>query len=142
MPLRDNAAGDVRGDPAQFDDRSGIKRHDADGAGIAAKRRGDAVRQPQVAVEPRLDLKDKRDTSGHQFEQLAERHHAIGGRFERDALEVRGREIAQRAAAIGEPAEVVVVIDHGFAVSRDLQVDFDAVVAQRSRPRPLRACSR
>ncbi len=123
----------------QFDDRRRIKRHDADRAGIAAQRRGNAVREPQVAVEPRLDLEDKRDAPGHQFEQFAERHHAVCGRFERDALEVRSGEIPQRPAAVREPAEVIVVIDHGFAVGRDLQVDFDAVIAgDRGRDRGRR----
>ena len=52
---------------------------------------------------------------------------------------VRSRE---RAVAVREAAERVVVMHHGLAVGADLQVDLDAVIAGNGRRGGAPACSR
>src|SRR5262249_1629000 len=77
-----------------------------------------------------LDLQHQRDPCGDEIAEIAERHHAVGGRAERDALELGSAQRREGSAAVGEATERIVVMHHRLAVAADLQIDLDAVVAR------------
>ena len=76
-----------------------------------------------------LHLDHQRHAAGDQRAEVAERHHPLGRILELDRLEF-GRGLAeQRAGALGEAAERIVMMHHRLAVGGELDVAFDAEIA-------------
>src|SRR5262249_25827044 len=135
-PLRHDPAAHRRCRPSQPRHHIRIERHGGNRAGISGEHRDGAGDEARVAFEPALELEHEGGARADQVAQIAERHHAVGGGAKRDLFELGRAQGGERAAALGEAAERVVVVHHGLAIAAELQVDLDAVAGgHRGRDR-------
>ncbi len=110
-----------------------IERHRRRRAAITGKYRADTCGKSAVPVKAAFELDQHGDAAVDEIAQLAEGQHALVAAAERHALELGGAQPIEPALTLSEPAEHVVVMDHGLAVGAGLDVDLYAVICGDGR---------
>src|SRR5579872_5570483 len=123
-----DAANKLRGLLPQPCELARIERHWRDRSGIGTEHSRDTGRQAAIAVEAAFQLHQHGDAAADEVAQVAQGHHVLGAATKRNALEFRGSVGVEPATAFGQAAEDVVMVYHGLAVARKLDIDFDAIV--------------
>src|SRR6185312_459672 len=118
-----------RGDQfAQRNDLVGVEGHANCGSRVGREHLGHPLHELAIAIEMALHLDHQRHAAGHEGAEIRQRHHALGGVLEVDGLQFCRGLCRQCPAALGEAAELVVMMHHRLAVGSELDIAFDGEI--------------